>query len=309
AKKKWDEQYGAANAAALNTWKSEAATLATEGKPAPPMPKPEPPAPVPPLSPDGWAKSPTGLFNAMVAPLIPYAIKGVIWYQGEANEDAPAQYATLFSRMITDWREKWGQGDFPFLFVQLANFKKRSDVPTDSAWARVRESQLKTLKLPQTGMAVIIDLGVENNIHPIDKYDVGLRLGKAARHVAYGQDLVYSGPIFQSMTVEQNKVRIKFSQIGGGLAIGTPPWTPPGAVPPSTTELKGFSIAGADQKWVWAKAQIDGDSVQVWNEEVTDPVAVRYAWADNPECNLYDKEGLPASPFRTDDWPYQVQAH
>jgi len=239
----------------------------------------------------GHPHSPAGLYNAMIAPLIPYGIQGAIWYQGESNAGRAYQYRELFPAMIQSWRKSWGQGDFPFLFVQLANFMAVKDEPTDSAWAELREAQLRTLSVPNTGMAVIIDIGDEKDIHPKNKQDVGKRLATWALGTTYGKKPVYSGPLYKSMKVDGNKVILSFDHVGGGLtAKGDGP-------------LKGFAVAGEDKKFVWADAKIEGDSVVVSSEQVAAPVAVRYAWADNPISNLYNKEGLPASPFRTDDWP------
>jgi len=243
-----------------------------------------------PLGP-GHPHSPSGLYNAMIAPLIPYGIGGAIWYQGESNASRAYQYRKLFGRMIQNWRKDWGQDKFAFLFVQLANFMAVKPEPADSAWAELREAQLMTLALPNTGMAVIIDIGDANDIHPKNKQDVGRRLALWALARTYGKELVYSGPIYKSMRIEGEKIVMQFDYVGGGLVAG-------GGGP-----LKGFAIAGADRKFVWADGKIDGDSVVVSSSEVSEPVAVRYAWADNPVCNLYNKEGLPASPFRTDDWP------
>jgi sialate O-acetylesterase len=184
--------------------------------------------------------------------------------------------------------------------------KPQTDPGEKSGWARLREAQLKTLSLPNTGMAVIIDIGEADTIHPHDKVDVGLRLALAAKHIAYGQDLVYSGPIYDSMKVEGGAIRVSFTNTGSGLQMSAPPWTPPGVKATTPTELTGFAIAGADEKWVWAKAKIDGNDVVVSSDQVASPVAVRYGWAMNPSCNLYNKEGLPASPFRTDDWDAPV---
>jgi len=245
-----------------------------------------PPPPWPPIN----YLTPTVLFNAMVAPLVPYAIRGVIWYQGEANVGRAYQYRKLFPALISSWRKAWGY-EFPFLFVQLANFLERKPEPTESAWAELREAQLLTLKtVPKTGMAVAIDIGEANDIHPRNKQDVGKRLALAALAIAYGQKIVYSGPIYRSMRVEGNKIRIFFDHVGSGLVA-------------KGEKLTGFAIAGEDRKFVWANAKIEGNTVVVWSEQVPKPVAVRYGWADNPDCNLYNKEGLPASPFRTDDWP------
>lgn len=233
---------------------------------------------------------PAGLFNGMLAPIVPYAIRGAIWYQGESNASRAYQYRELFPAMITDWREQWGQGDFPFLFVQLANFMQRKDTPTESAWAELREAQSKTLELPSTGQAVIIDIGEAGDIHPKNKQDVGKRLALAAMKVAYGKDdVVYSGPTLKGASFEEGKAVLTFEHLGGGLNAkgGT---------------LKGFSIAGEDRVFKWADARIEGDKVIASSNEVKKPVAVRYAWADNPEATLYNAEGLPASPFRTDSW-------
>ena len=194
--------------------------------------------------------------------------------------------------MINDWRKAWGEGDFPFLFVQLANFMAVQQEPAESSdWAELREAQTMTLSLPKTGMAVIIDIGMADNIHPKNKQDVGGRLALAGRHVAYGQDIVYSGPMYDSMKVEAARPSSPSSTWAAG-------WSREGE-----PQLKGFAIGGADKKFVWADAQISGGQVVVSSAQVPQPVAVRYGWANNPVCNLYNKEGLPACPFRTDDWP------
>ena len=234
---------------------------------------------------------PLGLYNAMIAPLLNCSIKGVIWYQGESNAGNPLEYQKLFPAMITDWRQKWNQGDFPFLYVQLANFMQAKDQPSESNWAQLREVQLKTLAVGNTGMAVITDIGEWNDIHPLNKEEVGRRLALAAQKLAYGDNnVVYSGPVYQSMKIEGNKVILSFTNIGGGLVAA------------GDGQLKYFAVAGADKKFVWAKAKIENDKIVVWNDQVASPVAVRYAWADNPEgANLYNKEGLPASSFRTDE--------
>lgn len=231
---------------------------------------------------------PSVLYNGMISPLLPFAIKGVIWYQGEANAEKAKEYRKLFPTVINDWRKSWGIGNFPFLYVQLANFMPAKSEPTESSWAELREAQAKTLATPNTGMAVTIDIGDGADIHPKNKLDVGKRLALAARKVAYGEAIVYAGPTYESMTIEGNKIRIKFNNVGGGLAA-------------KGGDLKEFAIAGVDNKFVWANAKIEGNSVIVWSDEVKEPKAVRYAWADNPEnANLYNKERLPAVPFRTD---------
>ncbi len=248
----------------------------------------------------GWKKNsppdqkPCHLYNAMIHPLMPYRIKGVIWYQGEANTSGGGAYwyEKLFPQMITQWRSDWGQGDFPFLFVQLANFKKKQAGPDDSNWARLRETQLWTLdKVKNTGMAVTIDIGDAKNIHPKNKQDVGKRLALWARARVYGESTVYSGPLYKEMKIEGGKAVISFNHTGSGLTGK------------DGAKLEGFAIAGEDKKFVWAEAVIEGDTVVVSSSEIPVPKAVRYAWAVNPIGNLYNKEGLPASPFRTDTWP------
>ena len=234
---------------------------------------------------------PVGLFNAMIAPLLNYTIKGVIWYQGEANSQRPDDYHDLFAAMITDWRKKWKQGNFPFLFVQLPNFGDINKEPSESKWAELREAQAKTLSLPNTAMAVAIDIGEWNDIHPLNKKDVGERLALGALHIAYGEkNIIYSSPLYQSMKTEGNRIIISFKYTGGKL------------IAKGGADLKHFSIAGDNKKFVLANAKIEGNKVIVWNDAITHPVAVRYAWADNPEgANLYNIGGLPASPFRTDN--------
>ena len=234
---------------------------------------------------------PAGLYNGMIMPLVPYAIAGAIWYQGESNAGRAYQYRSLFPTMIRDWRETWGQGDFPFLFVQLANFREVKPEPEEDDWAELREAQTMTLALPNTGMAVIIDIGEADDIHPKNKQDVGRRLALAGEAIAYGRTIEYSGPMYKAMTIDDNKARISFTHTGSGLTVK------------DGGALKGFSIAGPDRKFVWADAVIEGNEVVVKNGRVENPIAVRYGWAINPVCNLFNKDGLPASPFRTDNWP------
>jgi sialate O-acetylesterase len=242
-------------------------------------------------SPTFFQYKPEGLYNSMVSPLLNYRIKGVIWYQGEANAYNPHAYAKLFPAMIGDWRKHWQQGNFPFLYVQLANFMETKEQPSESNWAALRDVQRRTLSVANTGMAVIDDIGEWNDIHPLDKEDVGKRLALSAQKVAYGNDtVVYSGPLYAGMKTEGNKITIRFKNTGSGLMAK------------GGGELKYFSIAGIDKKFVWATAKIEGDKVVVWSDAIAHPVTVRYAWADNPlGANLYNKEGLPASPFTTDD--------
>lgn len=236
---------------------------------------------------------PTLLFNAMLNPLIPYAFRGVIWYQGEANAGRAYQYRKAFPLMITDWRKRWNNGDFPFYFVQLASFNAANGNSNNgSTWAELREAQAKTLSLPNTGMAVITDIGDSSNIHPKDKQDVGKRLAAIALHNVYGENIVYNGPVYTSLKTEGNKAIISFTDIGNGLAVHD-----------KYGYIKGFEIAGADKKFHYAQAYISGNTVIVYNDAVTAPVAVRYGWADdNLEDNLFNMEGFPAAPFRTDDW-------
>ncbi len=301
ASKEWYKGPGKEYNAQSSAWQEAAAKATAAGQPIPAKPKMSVPKPVPTTPPDGGQTAPTNLFNAMISPLIPYAIKGVIWYQGEANGGATKgpEYATLFARLITDWREKWGQGDFPFLFVQLAGYGAPARTPSEGSSPLVREGQLRALSLPATGMASAIDIGDPWDIHPTDKLNIGLRLALAARHVAYGQKLIFSGPLYTSMKIEGDKIRLAFNHVGGGLVMSVPPWPHSGKPP---TELTGFGIAGADHKWVWAKAAIEGNTIVVSSDKVPEPVAVRYGWGNSPPCNLYNQEGLPASPFRTDDW-------
>ncbi len=231
----------------------------------------------------------TVLYNGMIAPLVPFGIKGAIWYQGESNAGRGRQYRTLLPTMITDWRSRFGVGKFPFFIVQLANFMAPKPEPSESAWAEVREAQLMTAqKLPKTGLAVAIDIGEAKDIHPKNKQEVGRRLALSALAIAYGRDLEYAGPVYRSMKTKGNQVRLRFDHVGGGLVAK-------GGAP-----LQGFAIAGADNKFVWADAVIDGKNVVVSSPQIDKPVAVRYGWADNPVCNLYNQDGLPASPFRTD---------
>lgn len=258
-----------------------------EAEMVPPTPEVMAKQPFRPLAPgDAWV--PGGLYNAMLAPFIPYAIRGAIWYQGESNADRAYQYRTLFPMMISDWRKRWKQGNFPFYYVQLANFYPRNNEPVESAWAELREAQLLTLKKPNTGMAVIIDIGDAEDIHPRNKRDVGRRLAQWALAKDYGYDIPYSGPLYRSSVREGSSIRIEFDNVFGGLKTsdGGP--------------LVGFSICGKDRRFVWADATIEGDTVVVSSAGVETPVAVRYGWSDNPEVNLTNDTGIPASPFRTD---------
>ena len=263
----------------LEAWNKAAAEARAAGKMAPNRP-------ALPLGP-GHQNTPAGLYNAMIAPLTPYGIRGVIWYQGEADasEARAWRYRRLFGAMIQDWRNRWGEGDFPFYFVQLANFK------SNIYWPVLRESQTETLRLANTGMAVIIDIGESKDIHPKNKQDVGLRLSLAARALTYHQPVEYSGPMFRMAAAEGGAMRVYLTHADGMQPRGG------GAI-------TGFEIAGADGKYVEAQVKVDGSTLLVSSAQVPDPVAVRYAWADDPVCNLINQAGLPASPFRSDQPHY-----
>jgi sialate O-acetylesterase len=220
------------------------------------------------------------LFNGMIAPVIPYGVRGVIWYQGESNSGRSSEYFELSKLMIGDWRQRWGQGEFPFLFVQLAGFEGGLD-----NWPPFREAQQETLKIPKTGMATAIDVGDRTDIHPKDKQSVGKRLALAARRVAYDEDVVYSGPMFRELDLANGQARLSFDHVGGGLKAEEP--------------LRGFEIAAADGAFVPAIAKIDGQQVVVESDAFVEPTMVRYNWASFPDGNLYNAEGLPALPFRT----------
>lgn len=252
-----------------------------------------------PLGPDHM-KRPTGLFNFMIAPLQQFTVKGAIWYQGEGNSGRAVQYRTLFPALINSWRQQWGQGDFPFLFVQLAAYRQLNNDPEDTDWAWLREAQTMTLSVPKTGMAVAIDGGHQSNIHPPYKPMVAGRLVASALKVAYGKDIVASGPTFKQMTVKGNEAVLAFENIGGGLVVKDVELD--GGIKVPGNELKGFAICGEDKRFRWAKAVVKGNTVVVSHPEVAKPVAVRYAWANFPLCNLYNQEGFPAVPFRTDQF-------
>ncbi len=272
---------------ALQNWQKKADAAKAAGEPEPPG------------RPRGFNNPMTGnqrpanLYHARLGPVMPYAIRGVIWYQGESNADRAYQYREMFPLMISSWREAWGQGDFPFYWVQLADFMAEQPEPVDSAWAELREAQTMTQdRLPNTGQAVIIDLGEGADIHPKNKLEVAKRLARWALANDYGKSVVVESPRYESMEKHGDKIVVKFKNVGGGLRTV------------DTNKLEGFAIVGDDRKWVWADAKRLGrDTVEVTSATVPDPVAVRYAWADNPVCNLYNVNGLPVTPFRTDDWP------
>lgn len=267
----------------LAKWREEADRARTDGRPVPPAPEPLPDLRTLP-------GRPSALFNALIAPLAPAAIRGALWYQGESNVGRSEDYARLLQGLIRDWRRHAGQGDFPFLLVQLPNHHERRSQPAESRWADLREAQARALALPRTALAVTIDLGDAADPHPKQKAEVGRRLAFAALAAAYGLDVAHSGPTYESMSLEGRKVRLRFRDTAGGLVA-------------RGGRLTGFAVAGDDRRFVWADGRIEGDTVLVWNPGVPRPAAVRYAWADNPECGLYNGAGLPAGPFRTDDWP------
>jgi sialate O-acetylesterase len=252
--------------------------------------------PMAPFGPGRW-DAPANLYNSMIAPLVPYAIRGAIWYQGESNADRAYQYRALFPAMIRDWRKTFGQGDFAFYFVQVANYQARLDVPSEHDWAELREAQATALKLRSTGMACAIDVGEAANVHPRNKKAVGQRLARIALSQTYSKGGEFSGPMLDLVKIDGDKVRLTFKHVGSGLTT------------PDNEPLKGFAVAGEDRKFVWADAKIDSDAVIVSSSQIAKPVAVRYAWAANPDCNLCNKEGLPAPSFRTDDWPGVTNDH
>jgi sialate O-acetylesterase len=280
-------------------WEKEQAAAKAAGKP---FDKPKPAI--------FW--KPSELYNGMIAPLLPYAIAGAIWYQGESNADRAHQYRSLFADMIRNWRHDWNQGAFPFFAVQLAPFKAIQAEPAESAWAELREAQnLAAKTLPNVGVAVITDYGDDKDIHPRWKKPAGERLALLARSTVYHEKIVSSGPTLRRMKIDGDKAVLTFDHVGGGLKVGTPPeskgspvWETVKARQAGNSQaLVGFAIAGADRKFVWAKAELQGDKIIVSHPSVAKPVAVRYGWADCPVVNLFNAEGLPASPFRTDDWP------
>jgi sialate O-acetylesterase len=260
---------------------------------------------------------PGALYNGMIHPLVPYALAGVLWYQGESNVRRAYEYRIAFPTLIKGWREKWQREELPFYFCQVTNNFAKVSKPGESAWAELRESQSQALALPNTAQAVTIDLGEAGDLLSRDKKTVGHRLFLAAEAQHYEKPVPYPGPAYDSMAIEGSKMRIRFRHADGGLVAGKLPSTYnvktlTGEAAPLVrnspgSELEGFAISGEDRHWVWADGRIDGDSVVVWADAVAKPIAVRYGWADNPTCNLYNRAGLPASPFRTDNFPVTTQ--
>ena len=301
---RWQKEVIPAYAVAKRAY--EAARAAGHDPGPPPQPavaEPQNPDPTGLPSPSRRPGVPTITYNTMIAPLAPYAIRGVIWYQGEANGGDGLEYRRLLPRLIADWRGLWGD-PFPFLFVQLPGFEseamKRQPEP---AWAWLREAQMLSLRVPRTAMAVAIDVGDPLDVHPPAKCEIGGRLALAARRVAYAEDVVASGPLYRDAEFVSGAARVSFSETGGGLAIGRAPWLPSHLAPLPQDRLMGFALAGEDRVWFEAEARIEGDKVVVSSPSVRKPVAVRYGWANAPRCNLANSDGLPASPFRSDDWP------
>jgi len=277
--------WGTASKAAdklFDKWYETAWQLRKQGKPIGPMPELATGVCNP--------KNPTVLFNGTIAPLVGYPLRGVIWYQGETNAifGSSYQYRTLFPAMIADWRKRWNIGDFPFLYVQIANHNDLQCEPADDLWAELRDSQRASLSTPNTAMVVTIDIGETHDIHPANKQDVGRRLALAALARAYGRDVVYSGPIYKSHAIDRDRIRVTFSHTNGGLVL---------------KGQEGFIVAGKDMTWHPVRPTIDDKALILYSPQTPNPVAVRYAWAADPPATLFNGEGLPASPFRTDDWP------
>jgi sialate O-acetylesterase len=271
--------------AAMEKWKKDAEAAKAEHKAPPRAPQ----------SPEAWLTGnarPGNIFDGVVYPTLGYGMKGVIWYQGETNAGRAYEYAQLFPFMIEQWRKEWKEGDFPFYWVQLADYMAEKPEPGESTWAELRESQTKTMKLPNTGQAVIDDLGEGRDIHPRNKHDVAARLVRWALAKDYGMKIAYRSPEFKSVDFKDNKAELTFDTFGTNLYTF------------DVTEARGFAVCGEDKVWHWAKGKLTGSNkIEVSCDQVAKPIAVRYAWADNPVCNVYGDDGLPLTPFRTDDFP------
>lgn len=306
--KEWEDTVDKAYRTALKDHPAAVEAAKAAGLPPPPAPQRERPEPV---MPDPMAypaaskrpQTPAVTFNAMIAPLVPYALKGVLWYQGEADVSRHAEYRVWLPRLIESWRATWGQGDFPFLIVQLPGHGKDPAPVATSGIPFLREAQASALRLPATGLAVTADIGDAADVHPDNKLHVAQRLALVAREKVYGEPIAGVSPTLASAGVEGDRIRLRFSDVGAGLVIGTPPWRAQHAAPATTERLAGFYLAGADRRWVEAEAVIEGhDTVIVSSPAVPAPVAVRYGWAFTPQMNLFTRAGVPAAPFRTDDW-------
>lgn len=305
--KEWEQQVDGPFRAARKEYDSVVAAAKAAGQPIPPPPKPERPEPdMPdPIAMPASSKRPsvpTITYNAMIAPLVPFALKGVLWYQGEADASRGLEYRDLLPRLISGWRAAWGQGDFPFLIVQLPGHGKDAEPVASQGIAFLREAQALALRSPATGLAVTLDIGDVSEVHPDNKVYVGQRLALLAREKVYGENIVGSGPLYRDFSVEGGAARIGFDHVGGGLIAGEAPWRAKGAASLPTDRIVGFFIAGEDRKWVEAEARVEGDAVIVSSGSVPAPVAVRYGWGNTPRVNLANREGLAAAPFRTDDW-------
>jgi len=272
----WTPAMDKADADALTNWRAAAAAASAAGKPAPRRPRSK--------NPHKWQQNPALLFNGMIEPILGYGIRGVAWYQGESNADHPENFSHILATLIADWRQRWGEGEFPFLIVQLPNYGVPSTQSEADHWAMVRDQQTATLDVPNTAMTVTIDIGETGNIHPRNKQEVGRRLSLLAEDVVYHRAVVSSGPVFDSFAVDGDAIRVRFKNIMGGLKF-------------KGDKLEGFAIAGADGKWSPAEAKIDGDCVIVSSSDVKNPTQVRYAWADDPVATLYNSADLPARPF------------
>ena len=275
---------GATSIALAGKWK---ARLSVDARPPHPLP----------IGYENWPVMPSVLYEGMLAPIAPLSITGMLWYQGEQNSDRGFQYRRILPAMIADWRRAFGQGDLPFFIVSLPAFTHRHEAPVDDAWAETRESQaVAASSVPNACLAVTIDTGDADNIHPKDKAPVGERLARCALAKQYGKDVVYSGPTLSSVERLADSVRLHFSNTAGGLVV-------------KGAKLEEFSIAGEDRKWYWADAKVEGDTVVVSSPSVPKPIEVRYAWQSNPAATLFNGAGLPAGPFRTDNWPGITEAH
>lgn len=298
----WQKEVAPAFNDAMKQWN---AGPKTTPKPVPARPEPANPDPMDIPSPSSRPGTPSVIFNAKIAPLVGYAMRGALWYQGEANASGGIEYRTLLPRLISDWRKRWSQGDFPFLVVQLAAWDMDKNPAPFHQWPWLREAQAMTIQtVPNTALAVAIDVGNPADVHPKGKEPVGQRLALAARKLAYDEKaLIASGPVFREAKPEGSTMRVTVTDIGTGLTIGQAPWRADGDAQWPQDKLIGFTLAGEDRVWHEAEAKIEGDTVIVFSPAVAKPVAVRYAWANAPRCNLYNRESLPAVPFRSDDWP------